>query len=86
MHKSKVEVHKAHMAVLWPQVEAHQVHVEAPKAHVEAPKAHVEAHKAHAEVHKGYVEVHKAHVEGAQGARKSPELAQLKSAQGTKTV
>ena len=55
----QVEVHKAHMAVLWARVGAHEAHVEAHKAHVEAHKAHVEAHKGYVELHKAYVEVHR---------------------------
>ena len=56
----------------------------------------VEAHKAYVELPEAYVELHKAYVEsqkrsgtpcrGTQDARESPELAQVKSRQGTKTV
>ena len=55
----QVEVHKAHMAVLWAQVEAHKAYAEAQKAHVEAQKAHVEVHKGQVEAHKAHVEVHR---------------------------
>ena len=47
------------MAVLQPQVGAHEAHVEVHKAHVEAHKAHVEVHNRYAEVYKAHVEVHR---------------------------
>ena len=63
------------MAVLWAQVEVH--------------KAYAEVHEAYVEPHTAYVEVHKRSwtpCRGTQDARKSPELAELTSPQGTNTV
>ena len=63
------------MAVLWAQVEVHE--------------AYAEVHEAYVEPHKAYVEVHKRSgtpCRGTRDARKLPELTEIKSGQGTKTV